>query len=402
MEVLISKDTKGKIRVVEIDYNWSDEHTGYVISRTTYQYGGKRTEQPDIVITKGKVKRTVTEQTKLEYESHKKKYLDKGYKLLPSGISISDAGAVSSFVEETIGGGVSDSNGFKKHMLAKQADKVATSVFDKLPYWYASRKIDGVRLSLYWDAENHRVLTASRGGGMYTHSTAHIAQHPRMVEFFEAHPNLVLDGELYCHGRSLQQISGAARREVNDESNNWLQYYIYDIMDDTKTFEERLEDLEALKYDLALAFDPNRDWSDGELQVQMVPHQKVSGWLNIKALHDRYVAEGWEGLVIRDPSKKYRFGGRTNDMIKVKMYKDGEFKITGISEGLRDEDMCFTLVTEQGVEFKAKPMGSRELKQQYREDLPTLIGKMATVKYFYMSEDNCPLQPVLKCIRDYE
>ena len=84
------------------------------------------------------------------------------------------------------------------------------------------------------------------------------------------------------------------------------------------------------------------------------------------------------------------------------MYQDAEFEITGISEGLREEDMCFTLVTDTGIEFKAKPMGSRELKQQYRNDLNDLIGKMATVKYFYLSDDGTPLQPVLKAIRDYE
>ena len=54
-------------------------------------------------------------------------------------------------------------------------------------------------------------------------------------------------------------------------------------------------------------------------------------------------------------------------MIKIKEYQDAEFEITGISEGLRDEDMCFTCVTEDGIEFKAKPMGSRELKQEYRD-----------------------------------
>ena len=89
-------------------------------------------------------------------------------------------------------------------------------------------------------------------------------------------------------------------------------------------------------------------------------------------------------------------------MLKIKFYKDAEFEITGLSEGLREEDMCFTLITEDGIEFKAKPMGSRELKQQYRERLKELIGKMATVKYFYLSDEGTPLQPVLKCIRDYE
>ena len=89
-------------------------------------------------------------------------------------------------------------------------------------------------------------------------------------------------------------------------------------------------------------------------------------------------------------------------MIKVKMYQDSEFLVTGISEGLRDEDLCFTCVTEDGKEFKAKPMGSRELKQAYRNNLDQIIGKMATVKFFYYSDDGTPLQPVLKCIRDYE
>ena len=62
----------------------------------------------------------------------------------------------------------------------------------------------------------------------------------------------------------------------------------------------------------------------------------------------------------------------------------------------------FTVDSEDGIEFKAKPMGSRELKEQYREDLDKLIGKMATVKYFYLSDEGTPLQPVLKAIRDYD
>jgi hypothetical protein len=128
----------------------------------------------------------------------------------------------------------------------------------------------------------------------------------------------------------------------------------------------------------------------------------MTGWSTLMKYHNEYVKEGWEGLVIRNPDKVYGFGRRTNDMIKVKKYKDAEFRITGISEGLRDEDMCFTLETAEGIPFKAKPMGSREIKNQYRKDLPKLIGKYATVKYFYLSDEGTPLQPVLKAIRDYD
>ena len=132
MDILVSKDNKGKIRVVEIDYEWDDSRRGFVIRRRTYQYAGKVSVQPEIWIFTGKAKRTVTEQVKLEYASHLKKYQDKGYKLLPSNISIDDSKAVADFVQEQMGEGVSDSNGFKNHMLAKQADTVATSVFAKI------------------------------------------------------------------------------------------------------------------------------------------------------------------------------------------------------------------------------------------------------------------------------
>lgn len=400
MDILVTKDNKGKIRVVEISYEWDDAQHGFVIRRKTYQYGGKVTVQPEIWIYKGKVKRTVSEQARLEYNSHLKKYTDKGYKLLPSSIKINNAVAVEAFVEEHLGNGVTDSNGFKKHMLAKQADKVATSVFDKIKYWYGSRKIDGVRCSFYW--KDGEVRTASRGGGDYDASTSFMRHNPKLIQFFEEHPDIVLDGELYKHGKSLQQISGAARLEKDTAGMDWLEYYIYDVMDSTKTFEERLDILHDITDELNLGFNPEREWDDGELKFQIVPQETVVGWANIQKLHDKYVGEGFEGIVIRDPSKVYNFGGRTNAMIKVKMYKDAEFEIVGYSEGLRPEDMVFVCKTKEGKEFEAKPMGPRELKWEYLDRMDEIIGKMATVKYFYLSDEGCPLQPVLKCIRDYE
>lgn len=400
MDILVTKDNKGKTRVVEISYEWDDAQHGFVIRRKTYQYGGKVTVQPEIWIYKGKVKRTVSEQARLEYNSHLKKYTDKGYKLLPSSIKINNAVAVEAFVEERLGNGVTDSNGFKKHMLAKQADKVATSVFDKIKYWYGSRKIDGVRCSFYW--KDGEVRTASRGGGDYDASTSFMRHNPKLIQFFEEHPDIVLDGELYKHGKSLQQISGAARLEKDTAGMDWLEYYIYDVMDSTKTFEERLDILHDITDELNLGFNPEREWDDGELKFQIVPQETVVGWANIQKLHDKYVGEGFEGIVIRDPSKVYNFGGRTNAMIKVKMYKDAEFEIVGYSEGLRPEDMVFVCKTKEGKEFEAKPMGPRELKWEYLDRMDEIIGKMATVKYFYLSDEGCPLQPVLKCIRDYE
>jgi hypothetical protein len=49
-------------------------------------------------------------------------------------------------------------------------------------------------------------------------------------------------------------------------------------------------------------------------------------------------------------------------MIKIKEFCDSEFKIVGITEGLRPEDMCFSLEASNGKLFDAKPIGDRQLK----------------------------------------
>lgn len=398
-DYLISKDSKGKIRVVNISYDWDKDLNGYVIRRFTSQYGGKITTQPIILVDKGKgigkARRTVSEQAKLEYDSRVNKYMDKGYKKLPKSIDLYTKEELDALLPEE----TTDSEGNLKPMLAKDFHDVATSVLEK-QWWYASRKIDGVRCLMF--VKDGEIHTSSRGGKNYDNSTYHITCNPKLKKFMLDNPTLILDGELYVHGYSLQTLSGLARLKKETDKCDELQYYIYDVVDTNKTFEERLEILDHIKDELQLDFEPNKTFEDGDLQIQMVPHVKVEGWVQIKKTHDSYVKEGFEGAVIRRPDKKYGVNKRTNDMVKVKEYQDGEFKIIGFSEGLRPEDMVFVCVTEDGKEFEAKPVGPRGLKHEYLERIDEIIGKMATVKYFSFSDGGTPTQPVLKCIRDYE
>lgn len=398
-DYLISKDSKGKIRVVNISYDWDKDLNGYVIRRFTSQYGGKITTQPIILVDKGKgigkARRTVSEQAKLEYDSRVNKYMDKGYKKLPKSIDLYTKEELDALLPEE----TTDSEGNLKPMLAKDFHDVATSVLEK-QWWYASRKIDGVRCLMF--VKDGEIHTSSRGGKNYDNSTYHITCNPKLKKFMLDNPTLILDGELYVHGYSLQTLSGLARLKKETDKCDELQYYIYDVVDTNKTFEERLEILDHIKDELQLDFDPNKTFEDGDLQIQMVPHVKVEGWVQIKKIHDSYVKEGFEGAVIRRPDKKYGVNKRTNDMVKVKEYRDGEFKIIGFSEGLRPEDMVFVCITEDGKEFEAKPIGPRELKHEYLERMSEIVGKMATVKYFSFSDGGTPTQPVLKCIRDYE
>lgn len=90
-----------------------------MIERETGQFQGKLTQQPIIEIKKGKVKRTVEEQATLEFNSHVKKYKDKGYK------SISEFGytKIEDFdPEKVFPKQVTDQSGVVKPMLCSVYD----------------------------------------------------------------------------------------------------------------------------------------------------------------------------------------------------------------------------------------------------------------------------------------
>ena len=151
-------------------------------------------------------------------------------------------------------------------MCAKKIEDVKESSITKIPYWYGSRKIDGLRCSFYWDGRE--IKTASRGGKNYDYSTTHFTKNNKFIEFFKKHPDYVLDGELYKHGKSLEQLNSAGRMEKNAVDCDWLEYYIYDIMLPNVIFEDRLKVLNSIKEELNLGFDPIKLWKNDYLRHQ--------------------------------------------------------------------------------------------------------------------------------------
>lgn len=394
MIYLINKDSKGKFRIAHLSYEWIEDH--FVIHRETYQLGGKHTQQPDKIISRGKATRTISEQVTLEFNHLVKEFCDKGYKKLdkvPEEYSNSE-------LEEIVGTYTTGSDGVVKPMLAKQESKVTNrTIFEK--EWYASRKIDGLRVLIYLGNDG-KLHTASRGAMNYDAAMSDILEHPTLIKLLKKNPWLILDGECYKHGMTLQQINSVARTQVTAVDYEILQFYWYDIAVLNKSFKERLKIMNSIKSALKLDFEPEREFKDNELRIQFVPQEPISGWLNIEKLHNKYVSEGWEGLVLRDPTKNYKPSGRSNDMIKVKKYLDGDFKVIGKEAGLRgSEDMVFIMEMDDGRTFKAKPFGDRIQKEEYWNNFEEKYkGHIGECKFFYFSDDGIPLQPSFKAFRD--
>lgn len=401
IKYLLGKATTGKFRfaVVECDEDWHDDVKGYTIQRSYGQVQGKTTLSPTIVVDRTKQKRNWKEQYTLQFNSEVKKFLDKGYKEVEKHPNEYTEEELSALYGEV----TTNQYGIIKPMLAKQADKVTNQkIYDK--EWIASRKIDGTRCLLYYNPEDDSIHSASRGGEHYDAATTHLREDPVLLEVFRNMPHLILDGELYKHGKSLQQISGAARMEKNAYDCDWLEYYVYDLIDledMDKSAKDRIKLLQSIQQSYGWGFDPYREWKEGELQIQVVPQVYISGWDAMEKLHAQYVEEGFEGLVIRNPDRPYKPNGRTNDMIKIKMYKSEDFLVVGIEPGLRGaEDMVFVLETSDGKQFKAKPLGDRALKDEYWENFEEKYkGHTGECKFFYYSDEGVPLQPVFKIFR---
>ena len=400
-KTLVSKDSKGKIRVVEISYEGNETTRIYTIYRYTGQFEGKMTKQPEIIVDRGKATRNIHEQVELQFNALVKGYKDKGYIELENEID----NYSSEELYKLFGDAPAGTNGVVKPMLAKQADKVTkTDIFNKK--WIASRKIDGLRCIIYL-GDDDKLHTSSRGATNYDSAMFEILTHPVLIKLFKNNKGLMLDGECYHHGYTLQQINSIARTQKVAKDLEVLQFYWYDIVDLNNPFKTRLAKMKSIaselkEYGSEINWEPDRIFKENELRIQFVPQVEVSGWDNMMKLHNEYVSEGWEGLVIRDPEKPYKPNGRTNDMIKIKVYKDDCFKVVGKEAGLRgSEDMVFIMQMPDGRTFKAKPFGDREQKQEYWINFEEKYnGHIGECKFFYYSDDGIPLQPAFKAFRD--
>jgi len=246
---------------------------------------------------------------------------------------------------------------------------------------YIQPKLNGVRcLVIRKDGE---FKFQSRNGKIYT-TLEHLV--PVLSEAMMTDD--IFDGEVYFHGWTFQRIVSAVKK--TNEYTPQLELWVYDRGIAQVPFIERLQHLETKIL-------PGT-------QVQLLKATEIDNAAQIKPYHDKYVQEGYEGAIIRNVDGLYIFKDRCKDLQKYKEFIDEEFKIIGGVEGTGLEEGCviFVCVQEEGIEFRVRPKGTRELRREWFKDIDKIIGKPLTVRYQERSEDNVPIFPVGIAIRDYE
>jgi len=192
---------------------------------------------------------------------------------------------------------------------------------------------------------------------------------------------MTLDGEIYCHGQSLQTIVSWVKRR--QENSLKLRFHAYDLMEEIP-YEDRLAILMQMEFGGYAELAPT---------MKFMPDQTVKGLL------DSSRALGYEGLILRQNDYGYEDGKRSKSLIKVKHFEDAEFYITGMhlsKDGLPMVDFA----TDRGTVGKATAPGTMKQKQIHYNNREKLVGKWVHLEYSQWTKDDKPFHPTATAILD--
>lgn len=248
-------------------------------------------------------------------------------------------------------------------------------------------KLDGVRAWVDW-VDGEPLLISSQGHTIT--SVPHINLALKKLRDVTGLARLY-DGEIYSHGLSFEDIISRAKRTTELHKDFLtLQYHIFDYKDsEMQAYRSRtLQDLE-------------RVWEgvdDTELHyaLNFVPtitaeREQIAEYL------DRFVRDGYEGIIIRNPLASY-VETRPYTILKWKPSKKDWYQITAVEEAVSEDGTplgrvgAFVCRDSYGNTFRCGPgLGAThsvasELWQKREE----LIGQYAEVYYQNLTTKGVP------------
>lgn len=311
-----------------------------------------------------------------------------------------------------------DDDDFKLYppMLAQNKEKISGTV-DYTRKVHVQRKYNGVRSPMVMNP-NGDIIMYSRRRNIYPEFDVLKAEAKTVFDFYydkwsddeRFGGTLFLDGEIYKHGEKLQDIAGVARKEGKQID---LQYYVYDLF---------IPEHPDLKYTTRkILFDALAKTFADLPHIKFVETFEVHSEAETKALYDRFIAEKYEGAMVRlDEPYRYSYNEYHSDvLLKMKPVEDAEYKIVNYTQGSRGKakgKLMMVCETAAGKQFNV------DLKDYTEEEAKKLFtdmsvveangkpyfdnhykGKMLTVYYEELSKDGVPQRAKTSLVvRDYE
>ena len=264
-------------------------------------------------------------------------------------------------------------------------------------------KLDGVRCLIQADVKRHilhpslndvSVMAYSRTGKEWKNIN-HILE--ALKPFFQANPNVILDGELYNHALrdDFEKIISCVRKQKptaidRAESRKLVQFHCYDIVEESVEFKYRNQWLQT--------------FLKPTYGIKIVQTTKgICSNDQAHAFHDLYLKAGYEGSILR-LNTEYQCK-RSHSLRKFKDFQDAEAVLTDWVEGKGKRKGTigkFIAIDADGNTFGMPVMDNFKKLQTMFKEMQGWVGKEATFTYFERTKANSYRHPLFKAIRDYE
>ena len=287
----------------------------------------------------------------------------------------------------------------KKPMLAYPVSDKPINYGNKISM---QPKLDGVRCVIQAERDfpgtnlaSITVKAYSRTGKEWK-NIDHILYNLR--PWFILNPDVILDGELYNHDLKddFEKIISLVRKQKPTdidalESADMVQFHCYDIIDETKTFEERNRFIQQVV---------PRNHCVHHVKTQAVATESLA-----KVVHQQNLDNGYEGSILRT-NDTYQCK-RSHSLRKFKDFHDAEAYIVGyeVGKGKREGTLGkFLMQDEDGNKFGCPPGKGYNYKdmKDMLDNIHEYMGQTATFTYFERTKAGSYRHPLFKCIRNYE
>lgn len=402
---LVKVDAKGLRRVWRVVVTHRDD--GVSVNRYVYGVEGGAMQEKSLEYAKGKVKtRSAADQALLEARSKMTVKQREGYYVVEEGAGTEGGGG---------GGACGDGDGGDERgdsgegsgpgsfesplpMLAQEFDKRKQSVETKAVF--IQPKLDGVRAV----AHSRTGVLWSRNRVQFT-APAHIsAELQALFATLRADTgsdspfcdgDVWLDGELYTHGKSFNEVSSLVRQKtVKDRALlSTLQYHVYDVFL-AAPYAVRLQALERIR----AALRPGSSIVVVDTLRAAPPNVLAA----VMDAHGVFTAQGYEGAMVRlDSPTPYQEGKRSPELLKVKTFMQEDFVLEKLMPETGAEHLVGVVLVKDPVKPEVRFGARPAMTKAEREHLWDVAhpGDIVTVKFFDYTPDGVPRFPVALGIR---
>lgn len=234
-------------------------------------------------------------------------------------------------------------------------------------------KFDGIRCRaiplMTGPKGNEYLLLSSEENVIY--STPHINEALQSLGL-----RAELDGELYCHGMSFEEILSITSRTINFHHNfKAIKFHIFDIINDQPQMRRQLL-VDALR-----GFHPF---------IRVAPFWLCESLEDIMKVFDEVIELGYEGIIVRHNLAPYE-RKRSTLVMKFKPKKEDIYEIVGYSQEYSIENVpkdalgSLQCKSGDGNIFSVGTGFTQDAREELWKTKENLIGKIAKVKYQHLT-----------------